>query len=76
MTQFPHKYIHLGIAQFGPAMVAPQWKILKNTLMVGQHMCILNHLYIYTDDPESRVLYEHHAENEMTTTFMHVRYYL
>ena len=30
--------------------------------------------YICTDDPESRMLYEHHGENElMMTTFMNVR---
>ena len=31
-------------------------------------------LLSYTDDPESRMLYEHHAENEMMmTTFINVR---
>ena len=27
----------------------------------------------YTDDPESRMLYEHHGENEMMTSFINVR---
>jgi len=27
----------------------------------------------FIDDPESRMLYEHHGENEMMTTFINVR---
>ena len=30
------------------------------------------HDFHFLDDPESRMLYEHHGENEMMTTFMNV----
>ena len=63
------------MAQFGPAMATPLWRMVMNLLMVGKHlMHAAVILLIHTDDPESRMLYEHHGENElMMTTFMNVR---
>ena len=42
-------------------------------MYIALHYMYVHEIPRYTDDPESRMLYEHHGENEMMTSFINVR---
>ena len=46
---------------------------ISSTCMTGIVIWLYIILHYYIDDPESRMLYEHHGENEMMTSFINVR---